>query len=80
MTKEQLIEWATAHGWTPDRYGHLQKTTVGLSGAKRHDRLKLSRIAARHETKLSFGWSRLQSGYYSALSITSEGKLAGMKY
>ena len=42
------------------------------------NRLKLSRIAARHEIHTPFGWARLRSGYYKDLSITADGKLAGM--
>ena len=30
MTKDELIAWARANGWTEDRFGHLQKT----NGAK----------------------------------------------
>ena len=41
-------------------------------------RLKLSRIAVRHEAKTPWGWARLNSGYYKNLSIAADGKLAGM--
>ena len=80
MTKEQFVEWAIAKGWTLDRYGHLQRPTKDANGRDILYRLKLSRIAVRYETKRSSGWDRLKSGYYSGLSITPEGKLAGMKY
>ena len=77
VTREQLIEWATANGWELDRFGHLEKVEhEGL----RHYRLKLSRIAARFETKTAHGWVRVRSGYYKDLSITADGKLAGMKF
>ena len=46
MTKDELITWAKANGWTEDRFGHLQKT----NGTSRY-RLKLSSIAARYEVK-----------------------------
>lgn len=77
MTRDELIAWAKEHGWKPDRYGHLQKVENG-NGVQRHYRLKLSRIAARFETKTQYGWVRLRSGYYKNLSITADGKLAGM--
>src|SRR3990172_9315994 len=41
MTKDELITWAKANGFTEDRFGHLQKT----NGTSRY-RLKLSSIAA----------------------------------
>ena len=41
-------------------------------------RLKLSRVAARHETHTPWGYARIGSGYYKDLSITADGKLAGM--
>lgn len=41
-------------------------------------RLKLSRIAARHEISTPFGWARLASGYLKNLNINADGKLAGM--
>jgi len=25
ITREQLVEWAQAHGWKLDRFGHLKK-------------------------------------------------------
>ena len=73
MTKDELIAWAKANGWTEDRFGHLQKT----NGTSRY-RLKLSSIAARYEVKTAHGWVRLRSGYYKNLNITADGKLAGM--
>jgi len=73
MTKDELITWAKANGWTEDRFGHLQKT----NGTSRY-RLKLSSIAARYEVKSSAGWLRLRSGYYKNLNITADGKLGGM--
>ena len=73
MKKEQFIEWAQSHGWQLDRFGHLKKDQDGKTY-----RYKLSRIAVRYEVKSSAGWVRLKSGYFSKLSITDEGKLAGM--
>jgi len=73
ITKDQLITWATAHGWQRDRWGHLQKEFDNGT-----HRLKLSRIAARHEIKTPHGWFRVRSGYYKDLTITADGKLAGM--
>ena len=75
ITKEQMINWAAKQGWKLDRWGHLQKEFANGT-----HRLKLSRIAARHEIKTPFGWARIHSGYYKDLSITADGKLAGMKF
>ena len=81
MTKDERIRWATAHGWTEDRFGHLQKKSPNTSPGTedhRHHRLKLSKIAARYEVKTSSGWVRIRSAYYKDLSITADGKLVGM--
>lgn len=77
MTRGELITWATANGWELDRFGHLHK--VEQEGL-RHYRLKLSRIAARFEIKTTHGWTRVRSAYFKNLSITADGKLAGMKF
>ncbi len=73
MTREEIIAWATQHGWTLDRWGHLKKEFDNGT-----HRIKLSRIAVRHELKTPFGWARIESGYYKHLTITGDGKLAGM--
>ena len=73
MTRNEFIEWAKSHGYQEDRYGHLQKTAP--DGQKR---MKLSRIAVRYEKKCPHGWVRVLSGYYSKLSATPDGKLAGL--
>jgi len=75
MTRDELIAWAMHHGWTPNRWGHLKKEFDNGT-----HRLKLSRIAARHEIHTPFGWARLASGYYKDLQLTADGKLAGMKF
>ncbi len=74
MTKQDFITWAQQCGWKLDRFGHLKKE----QNSKTY-RFKLSRIAARYELKTSSGWVRIKSGHFSKLSITDEGKLAGMK-
>ena len=74
MRKQELINWAQSRGWKLDRFGHLKKTLNG-----KVYRFKLSRIAARYELKTSAGWARIKSGYFSKLSVTDEGKLAGMR-
>jgi len=67
MTKDELITWAKAHGWTEDRYGHLQKTSCMPEGCPREIRtyrLKLSSIVARYDVKTS-------AGCYAACGITA---------
>jgi hypothetical protein len=73
MTREELIAWATRNGWKLDRWGHLKKEFDNGT-----HRIKLSRIAARHEISTPFGWARLASGYLKNLSITPDDKIAGM--
>jgi hypothetical protein len=73
MTRDELIAWGTRNGWTLDRWGHLKKEFDNGT-----HRIKLSRIAARHEIATPFGWARLASGYLKNLSIAADGKLAGM--
>ncbi len=75
ITKDELIAWATRNGWKLDRWGHLKKEFENGT-----HRLKLSRIAARHEISTPFGWARVNSGYYKDLTITADGRLAGMKF
>jgi hypothetical protein len=73
MTRDELIAWAMRNGWTLDRWGHLKKEFDNGT-----HRIKLSRIAARHEISTPFGWARLASGYFKSLSINADDKLAGM--
>jgi len=73
ITREELIAWATRHGRKLDRWGHLKKELPGAT-----HRIKLSRIAARHEISTPHGWVRLASGYLKQLHITADGKLGGM--
>jgi len=75
ITKDELIAWATRSGWKLDRWGHLKKEFENGT-----HRLKLSRIAARHEIATPFGWARVNSGYYKDLTITAYGKLGGLKF
>jgi hypothetical protein len=75
IAREELIAWATRNGWKLDRWGHLKKEFDNGT-----HRLKLSRIAARHEISTPFGWARVNSGYYKDLTITADGRLAGMKF
>lgn len=73
MTRDELITWAKRNGWKLDRWGHLKKEFDNGT-----HRIKLSRIAARHEISTPFGWARLASGYLKNLSITPDDKIAGM--
>jgi hypothetical protein len=72
-SREELIQWATANGWKLDRWGHLKKEFEDGT-----HRLKLSRIAVRHELHTPFGWGRIASGYFKNLTITADGKLGGL--
>jgi hypothetical protein len=73
ITREELSTWATRNGWKLDRWGHLKKEFDNGT-----HRLKLSRIAVRHEITTPWGWARVASAYYKNLSITAGDQLAGM--
>ncbi|MCC6389132.1 MAG: hypothetical protein IT167_00920 [Bryobacterales bacterium] len=73
ITRDELIAWATRNGWKLDRWGHLKKELDNGT-----HRLKLSRIAVRHELTTPWGWARIASGYYKNLTITADNQLAGM--
>ena len=73
MTRDELTAWATRNGWALDRWGHLKKEFDNGT-----HRLKLSRIATRHEISTPFGWARLASGYLKNLHLTADDKLAGI--
>ena len=85
MTKAQVIEWAERHGWTMDRYGHMQKTRIGKDGRPHEYRLKLQSTSFRHEIRLHFPageyapvhneWTRLGGGYYKDVYLTDDDKL-----
>ena len=73
MTREELIAGPTRNGWNLARWGHLKKEFE-----KGAHRIKLGRIAARHEISTPRGWARVASGYYKNLHITAGDQLAGM--
>ena len=79
LTKELLGNWLFDKGYKRDKFGHYQKT----SGAGTVTRFKMQPNSVRYEKQCEIGghneWIRLASGYYKNLSITEEGKLAGMK-
>lgn len=75
MKREELEKWFEAHGWVRDRFGHYRKGD---------SRMKMQDYSVRFEkqTTLSDGskhWVRVKGAYYSNLSLTPDGKLAGMK-
>ena len=73
MTRDELIAWATRNGWKLDHWGHPQKEFDNG-----WHRLRLTRLAVRHEIDTPWGWSVLSRAYYKDLSITAAGELAGM--
>ena len=71
MTRQEFEAWAVAHGWIKDQWGHYHK------GDRR---FKVSKVAVRLEANAgATGWVRLRSGYFSRLSISETGKLAGLQ-
>jgi hypothetical protein len=75
MTREELRLWFALHGWQRDAWGHYKKE---MSSGTVY-RMKFSKRVLRYERRRSDGvWMKVRSGYYSNLSLTDEGKLAGM--
>ncbi len=78
LTKELLGNWLYDKGYTLNKFGHYQKT-----GDKGIVRFKMQANSVRYERQVRIvdhnEWLRVRSGYYKNLSITSEGKLAGLK-
>ena len=79
MKREELENWLISKGYSKDKFGHYQKT----SDKGTVTRFKMQSNSARYEKKAEIvdhnEWLRQCSGYYKSLSITPEGKLAGMK-
>ena len=79
MKREELENWLISKGYSKDKLSHYQKT----SDKGTVTRFKMQANSARYERQANIvdhnEWLRLASGYYKNLSITPEGKLAGMK-
>ena len=79
MKREELETWLISKGYSKDKFGHYQK----LINESEVARYKMQSNSVRYEKKAHIvdhnEWLRLASGYYKSLSITPEGKLAGMK-
>lgn len=78
MTRAELESWALTHGWQRDHWGHLQRVIGVPPKAAATYRLKLSAIAVRYEVRSTSSWVRLRSNYLSKITVTPEGKLAGL--
>ena len=79
MKREELENWLISKGYSKDKFEHYQKT----SDKGTVTRFKMQANSVRYEKQVMIvdhnEWMRLSSGYYKSLSITPEGKLAGMK-
>lgn len=84
ITKEQLEQFLTDHGYEKDRFGHFKKEMPRKNGSGNSlFRYKMNKYSVRYEVRArhsdgSASWIRLRGGYYKNLRITEEGKLAGM--
>ena len=80
MSIESIRAWFTARGWTADRFGHLRRDKYRIKFQARSIRLE---VECRHEASqyspASLSWVRLRSAFLSQLSLTTDGKLAGLK-
>ena len=86
LTKDLLGNWLYDQGYTRDKFGHYIRTSVDvhLEGGSITTRFKMQANSVRYEKQVKIvdhnEWMKLASGYYKNLSITPEGKLAGMKH
>ena len=86
LTKELLGNWLFDKGYKRDKFGHYTRTVVDphLEGGSITTRFKMQANSVRYEKQIYIvdknQWMRLASGYYKNISITEEGKLAGMKH
>jgi hypothetical protein len=79
MTRADLEAWLVRRGYAPDRWGHYQKDAYShIDGQTRRYRWRLSKTHARREVD-SAGWVRLGSAPYSALYLTAEDQLQGLR-
>ena len=85
LTKELLGNWLSDKGYKRDKFGHYQRTVLDahVEGGSITTRFKMQSNSVRYEKQAMIGdhneWIRLASGYYKNISITGDGKLAGMK-
>lgn len=79
MTKQEFENWALAHGWEKDHYGHYHKEEYRFKVQSRSVRLEKSATVDHYGGKQQKIWVKFRSGYFSSLSIDDQGKLVGMK-
>lgn len=71
----EIQAWALEHGYTQDRHGNLKKEHGG-----NQYRLKIQATSIRYEVRTESGdWVRIRGGYLKDITITPEGKIAGMR-
>lgn len=84
ITRDALIKWACANGYSQDSWGHFQKTHPGVQkdGSIRVTRLKISNSHVRYDTRSCIGsryeWLRVRSGYLKDVGINDNGQLTGL--
>jgi hypothetical protein len=87
LTQEEVRRFYIEHGYaTRHNTAHLYKDSVNRALKAAVYRIVISRCAVRKEVKqviynpwgYEIRWNRLRSGYLKNLSITPDGKLAGL--
>ena len=70
MTREDVIQWALRHNFTPDKFGHFQKQDK--DGSKL--RIKMQDYSIRYERKsIGYGqWFNIRSEYICHLTVNPE--------
>ena len=78
MMRQELEAHLEGLGYTRDRFGHYHKDKTTLEGEVRRYRYKFGARSVRYEARgtLSGQWARLQSAFYSAVSL-KDGALTG---
>ena len=66
VTRSELIAWATAKGWTKDRFGSLHM---------KNQRIKPGKDDVRLELRTSSGWALFYNGKYKYLFISPDGSI-----
>ena len=85
MTREQIIEWAKRHGFSEDKYGHLQKHWTDANGKLREMRIKLQATSVRTEVRVHFEptqygktpdeWMKVGGGYMKDARLPADDRI-----
>lgn len=83
MKIDEIKSWLLTRGYTPDKYGHYQKTLT-MGDKSTTYRYKIQDISIRKEVQVTYSdgkhdWVRIASGYISKLSLNDKNQIVGLK-